>query len=101
MCLRIIEVYPVCRCVHHIHAVDFCRLAGQPGHVVEDRVLGLQMRHRVFEEVLVCQSTVICQHAANISNPHLETWQVYYQSRVALTRNPLAPYAANLWPQLG
>ncbi|KAF3131944.1 hypothetical protein TWF594_009657 [Orbilia oligospora] len=39
MCLRIVEVYPVCLCVHHIHAVDSCRLAGQPGHVVEDRVL--------------------------------------------------------------
>ncbi|KAF3160849.1 hypothetical protein TWF225_011545 [Orbilia oligospora] len=66
MCLRIVEVYSVCLCVHHIHAVDSCRLAGQRGHVVEDRVFVIAQPASVHTSVHI--------HADFICTYHLAVW---------------------------
>ncbi|CCX34882.1 hypothetical protein FPQ18DRAFT_250558 [Pyronema domesticum] len=37
MCIRVTEIYAVCRCVYYVHGVDQCGSFGSPGHYVEDR----------------------------------------------------------------
>ncbi|EAS29060.3 uncharacterized protein CIMG_07806 [Coccidioides immitis RS] len=39
MCYQLIEVYSVCRCLYHKHAVDPCTAYGQRGHVVQEKVV--------------------------------------------------------------
>ncbi|KAF1947137.1 hypothetical protein EJ02DRAFT_334819 [Clathrospora elynae] len=37
MCFRVVEMFPVCGCVYHIHAVDQCPSYGR--HPVVDKVI--------------------------------------------------------------
>ena len=37
MCLKLVELYAVCKCVYYEHAVDPCSLFGQ--HAVEERTV--------------------------------------------------------------
>ncbi|KAI5821049.1 hypothetical protein BZA77DRAFT_236220, partial [Pyronema omphalodes] len=37
MCIRVTEIYAVCRCVYYVHGVDQCGSFGSPGHYIEDR----------------------------------------------------------------
>jgi hypothetical protein len=39
MCIQVVEVFAVCRCVYYIHEVDRCALYGQRGHEVSERVV--------------------------------------------------------------
>lgn len=39
MCIRVIELFAVCRCVYHTHGVDQCNSYGTLGHGVQDRVV--------------------------------------------------------------
>jgi len=37
--IRITERFANCGCVHYIHAIDICALAGRPGHAVSDNII--------------------------------------------------------------
>jgi hypothetical protein len=39
MCIQVVEVYAVCRCIYYIHEVDRCALYGQRSHEVSERVV--------------------------------------------------------------
>jgi hypothetical protein len=39
MCIQVVEVYAVCRCVYYTHEVDRCALYGQRGHKVSKRIV--------------------------------------------------------------
>ncbi|KAI5794009.1 hypothetical protein FPQ18DRAFT_329457 [Pyronema domesticum] len=39
MCIRITELYAVCKCTYHIHGVDPCQSVGQHNHNIQNKTV--------------------------------------------------------------
>ncbi|KAI5819244.1 hypothetical protein BZA77DRAFT_242078 [Pyronema omphalodes] len=39
MCIRITELYAVCKCTYHIHGVDPCQSVGQHNHTIQNKTV--------------------------------------------------------------
>ncbi|KAF8251344.1 hypothetical protein K440DRAFT_614443 [Wilcoxina mikolae CBS 423.85] len=39
MCIRITEIYAVCKCTYYIHGVDPCQSVGQHGHHIQSKTV--------------------------------------------------------------
>lgn len=61
MCIRIVELFAVCKCVYHIHGIDQCNSYGMLGHQVQDKVIlvGYACRQHSFSSVSTSQSSSI------------------------------------------
>lgn len=39
MCIQVVELYSVCRCLYYRHAVDPCSARGQRGHTITEKTV--------------------------------------------------------------